>query len=657
MDNPYTQPVKIILRFTNYNSKHKISYLLLFLIVLSAGCVNSTTDKTADNQPTIIDTDSQSPIINAFTINNGGESTSDFKITLNISATDNIEIVGYYASETDNLPAGDDPNWVPIESTPSLINYNIQFSFTPITEPGYVSKIIYFWLKDKMNNVSGVASAAVNLSIPLSSAQTKITVWNFDNEADPLTADIGTAELSFYDPSNTGWGQSLTKFAKSNASGLPLTNGKDVWVMGFPATTAEQGYKLTHNSLPNGVFKDEDFVSNYTIIMDILFPSGSSNYKSLYQTDIYNLDEAEFFITDSGIGINNVYNGFILPDTWYRIAVGVQCALGPGGTGRISKFINGIFVGGQTTPGNGPNCRWALDKYFYLFTDNNGETDKGYVSSILFTDRLMSMEEIKVLGSPSGFGANYPGHASQDVQEIAERRAWIIAHRGNSCCAPENTISAINQAFDMNADHLELDIRLTSDGELVLMHDEDVARTTDGKDLVYGLTLSDIKNLDAGSWMDNSYTGEQVPTLTEALIASKGKGKILLDVKSINVGSVIKKALDEAGVGTDAIWVVQNANIDDFKNNLPGSILWGTMPEQLTKETFDALKADGVVGFEIDVSVHTLTEELINTVHENGMIVIIYTIMDPSEMLRFINMGVDGIETDYPDVMNSLMPE
>lgn len=650
MDNPYTQPVKIILRFTNYNSKHKISYLLLFLIVLSAGCSNSTTDKTTDNQP---------PIINAFTINNGGESTSDFKVTLNISATDNIGIVGYYASETDNLPAKDDQGWKAVESTPSLINYNIQYSFTPITEPGYVSKIIYLWLIDKMNNVSGVASAAINLSVPLSSAQTEITVWNFDNEADPLTADIGTgtAELSFYDPSNTGWGQSQTKFAKASASGLPLTNGKDVWVMGFPAATAEQGYKLTHNSQPNGVYKAEDFVSNYTIIVDILFPSGSSNYKSLYQTDIYNLDEAEFFITDSGIGINNVYNGTILPDAWYRIAVGVQCALGPGGTGRISKFINGIFVGGQTTPGNGPNCRWALDKYFYLFTDNDGETDKGYVSSILFTDRLMSMEEIKVLGSPSGFGANYPGPASQDVQEIAERRARIIAHRGNSCCAPENTISAINQAFDMNADHLELDIRLTSDGELVLMHDEDVARTTDGKGLVSGLTLSDIKNLDAGSWMDNSYTGEQVPTLTEALIASKGKGKILLDVKSINVGSVIKKALNEAEVGTDAIWVVQNANIEDFKNNLPGSILWGTMPEQLTKETFDALKADGVVGFEIDVSVHTLTEELINTVHENGMIVIIYTIMDPSEMLRFINMGVDGIETDYPDVMNSLMPE
>ena len=140
---------------------------------------------------------------------------------------------------------------------------------------------------------------------------------------------------------------------------------------------------------------------------------------------------------------------------------------------------------------------------------------------------------------------------------------------------------------------------------------------------------------------------------------AKGKGKLLLDNKGFNIGANIKKALDEAGVTQDAILVswqnISDTDISNLKEHLPDvGILVGGIPDTLTKESFDKLKENGVVGFETEYSL--VTKEFIDAAHNNGMFVFVYTVMDPDTMLSLIEMGVDGIETDFPAVLDGLMP-
>jgi glycerophosphoryl diester phosphodiesterase len=509
-------------------------------------------------------------------------------------------------------------------------------------------------------------TGAAYIPTELQILQGVVTVWTFTDPQDPLAASQGSAKLSYRDPANTGWGPLLTRFEKTSILGLPPVNGIDKTVMAFPATDKDQGYTITHNSLSNGVFADEGYVSNYTIIMDILWTEeNSGKYRSFYQASADNSDDAEFFAENKvggGIGVRGNYTGELSPDQWHRVAIAVQCVLGAGGTGQLHKYIDGRFVGGQYTPadlGNEQRCPWALEPVFHLFTDNDGETAEGYVSSVMYVDRLMSMDEITALGRPVAEGANFRGTDPLPVANTADRRVQIIAHRTNSGYSPENTVVGISQAFDKGADAVEVDVRITKDGELVLMHDEDISRTTNGSGLVSDISLTELKKLDAGSWFSPFYSGEQVPTLTEALEAAKGRGKLLLDVKSLLIGSSIKSSLNEAGVGDDAVWPSQNVSdtaAEDFKKYMPDAgILWMGIPDPLTKEEFDKLKDKGVTGFDIDYSL--ATKEFIDAAHLNGMFVFVYTVMDQDTMLYLIDIGVDGMETDFPGILNSIMPK
>ncbi|RRD31960.1 glycerophosphodiester phosphodiesterase [Streptococcus minor] len=93
----------------------------------------------------------------------------------------------------------------------------------------------------------------------------------------------------------------------------------------------------------------------------------------------------------------------------------------------------------------------------------------------------------------------------------------IVAHRGSRINRPENTLTAFEEAIRVGADGIELDVHLSKDGEVVVIHDETVDRTTNGSGRVRHLTIAELKELDAGSWFDVAFTGEKIPTLLEVL--------------------------------------------------------------------------------------------------------------------------------------------
>ena len=115
----------------------------------------------------------------------------------------------------------------------------------------------------------------------------------------------------------------------------------------------------------------------------------------------------------------------------------------------------------------------------------------------------------------------------------------IVAHRGFSAEAPENTLVAFQRAVDVGATVAECDVRRTRDGHIVLLHDETLDRTTDGSGPVAERTFAEVRGLDAGSWKSSEYAGESVPTLGETLGATAGKLLLIVEIKAEGITEAV----------------------------------------------------------------------------------------------------------------------
>ena len=119
----------------------------------------------------------------------------------------------------------------------------------------------------------------------------------------------------------------------------------------------------------------------------------------------------------------------------------------------------------------------------------------------------------------------------------------LIGHRGAAGHAPENTLTSFRRAIDMGATMLELDIHLSRDKELIVIHDHDISRTTSGNGLVESMTLAEIQQYDAGSWMHSDFQGEKVPTLQQVMEFTRQEISLNIEVKTgeqIHIGLVDK---------------------------------------------------------------------------------------------------------------------
>lgn len=237
----------------------------------------------------------------------------------------------------------------------------------------------------------------------------------------------------------------------------------------------------------------------------------------------------------------------------------------------------------------------------------------------------------------------------------------IIGHRGNSSAAPENTIASIHSAFSVGADHVEVDIRLTSDGHAVLMHDGSVDRTTDGSGAIANMTLAEARQLDAGQWFGSEFAGEGVPTLADALIAVNHRGRILLDIKVGGMGASIQAALDEASATTDSsftsedLWIWPGPNADYDANVANPQYLLGSLPssaEWRASGYFEGLSKQGIVGFDVCGGI---TKEFANAARQHGLVVSIFTINSTESMQFWIDQGVTVIETDFPALLSDFL--
>ncbi|HZI18705.1 MAG TPA: glycerophosphodiester phosphodiesterase [Pyrinomonadaceae bacterium] len=246
-------------------------------------------------------------------------------------------------------------------------------------------------------------------------------------------------------------------------------------------------------------------------------------------------------------------------------------------------------------------------------------------------------------------------------------RTQVIAHRGGSGLRPENTLAAFEHALALGSDIIELDVRATADGELVVMHDATVARTTDGAGAVSALTLAEIKRLDAGYRFTadggRSFPfrgrGVAVPTLEEVL-TSFPEARMVIEPKDEAGGAAAKlcEALRGRGAGGRVIvGSFRESNLEEFRRACPEVATSASTTEALR---FLAAQKAGVAeslsprvqALQVPVyfgGMRVLTRDFVERARGLNLKVHAWTVNDPEEMRRLVEAGVDGIMTDYPD--------
>ncbi|MEN8662452.1 MAG: glycerophosphodiester phosphodiesterase [Lentimonas sp.] len=239
--------------------------------------------------------------------------------------------------------------------------------------------------------------------------------------------------------------------------------------------------------------------------------------------------------------------------------------------------------------------------------------------------------------------------------EEKQAQVLVIAHRGDSINAPENTVASITSIAGA-ADLTEMDGQVTSDGVLVLMHDDTVDRTTDGTGPVVSMTLAQLQTLDAGSWYSAAFAGEQVPTLAAAINAAIANG----------IEPLIERKKGDASV-YHAEFAAQTLSPNDFRvisfdaaflNALdalnPDYRLGWLGSDPITQEVIDQAKANGADFLSWKET--RVNQAVVDLVDANGLELMVWTVNDPLRMQELIDLGVRAITTDNPALLRSLLP-
>ncbi|WP_264029472.1 glycerophosphodiester phosphodiesterase [Cellulosimicrobium sp. SH8] len=250
-------------------------------------------------------------------------------------------------------------------------------------------------------------------------------------------------------------------------------------------------------------------------------------------------------------------------------------------------------------------------------------------------------------------------HPARLLQPAADRggRPLVVGHRGNSSVAPQNTLAAFEAAARAGADAIELDVHLTADRQVVVLHDDVVDETTDGTGRVDGLTLAEVRALDAGSSFSRAFAGQRVPTFQEAarLVAARPGLGLLVELKgvwTVEDTLLVTKQVDDAGLAgrvlVQSFWPPTVAALRDAAGHLDRALLLALHPDSLG-ELVSVCADLGVVACNPEVALLAHEPGLVDTLHEAGLRVHVWTANTTDEWDDLLVQGVDGIMTDRPD--------
>ena len=241
---------------------------------------------------------------------------------------------------------------------------------------------------------------------------------------------------------------------------------------------------------------------------------------------------------------------------------------------------------------------------------------------------------------------------------------WVIAHRGASGVAPENTMAAFRKAVELGAGFIETDLQLSRDAHLVALHDDTLERTTNGRGPVSSKTLEQLRRLDAGSWFQASgneaappFAGERIPVLEEILaFGREHEIGLLLEVKATGPSGTehaVVGALRACGEIARSVVLSFTPSVLRRVRQLEPLVMTGFLySDHMPSAIATAVEAGAR---QLLPRTDRVTRELVTEVHAHDLKVVAWTADAPDEMRKLIAAGVDGIITNYPDRLIELL--
>lgn len=224
-----------------------------------------------------------------------------------------------------------------------------------------------------------------------------------------------------------------------------------------------------------------------------------------------------------------------------------------------------------------------------------------------------------------------------------------IGHRGAMGYAPENTLKSIEKALELGVPWVEIDVQYI-DGHLVVIHDNRLERTTNGTGYVFDKSFSSLRTLDAGD-------GEKIPTLEEILDLMSGRAGINIELKNANAAGPVVELIRQV-VKQD--WNVEQFLVSSFIHHAIRKVkqldsririgaLLGGIPIGY------AAFAEALAAYSVNTSIEFINREFVQDAHSRGLKVFIYTVNHPDDVKRMMSLGVDGVFSDYPDRVLSIL--
>jgi glycerophosphoryl diester phosphodiesterase len=244
---------------------------------------------------------------------------------------------------------------------------------------------------------------------------------------------------------------------------------------------------------------------------------------------------------------------------------------------------------------------------------------------------------------------------------LSPRKVTTVGHRGDNHGSPENTNISYVNAIAMKTPIVEMDLRLTKDNVLVLLHDASVDRTSNGKGKIVEMSLADAEKLDAGTWKDPKYKAEPIPRVETIANTCRDKAIMMLDLKCTGLGPSLAELRKKLDFPAAEQWILapweddEGVELRKYLPDVPMIRLTSKTVDRADEAYFSKMKSIGFSGFSVDW--HWLSLSFINAAHHAGMKVYTWTINDAADIDGAVLAGVDGVITDQPSETMGLIGE